>query len=83
MEIKCVCGNMLNDEKAETCKTYSLYDNEEYYELLDSSPKTVAELVDKMPLSGIFWKCSQCGRIYWFKNKKIDCYFLESEKFYG
>ncbi|MFV0394497.1 MAG: hypothetical protein ACK5LC_08885 [Coprobacillaceae bacterium] len=79
MKIKCICGNIMHDENLETCEVYSTYNDEEYYQLLENNPKTVAEMVDKMPSSGGFWKCKRCGRLYFLKDKKLEVYSLEKE----
>lgn len=79
MKIRCKCGNLMHDEKLETCDVYSFYLNEDYHSLLDSNPKSIEELVDKMPCSGIFWKCKNCGKIFYFGHNKLITYKIEEE----
>ncbi|MTD42012.1 hypothetical protein GIX45_25995 [Erwinia sp. CPCC 100877] len=80
MKIKCLCGNVLNDENLETTNPLIIFPENEYYDVLDSNPKTVEELVDNMPL-GSMWECRVCGRLFYFKEGKFDIYSLEEEVF--
>ncbi|MBA4538807.1 hypothetical protein H1Z61_17165 [Bacillus aquiflavi] len=79
MKVRCICGNLMEDEKLDTCNAYSIYLDEDYDTLLEKEPKTVEEFVDNMPLSGSLWECKQCGRLHFFKKGKIDVYKLEQE----
>jgi len=79
MKVNCICGNLMHDEKPDTCDVYAAYLREKYYDLLESNPETVEEMVDKMPFSTPFWKCKQCGRLHFFKSGKIEVYNLETE----
>lgn len=78
MKIRCLCGNLLNDETLETTNPLMIFPEKEYYDVLESNPKTVEELVDKMP-SGSIWECRVCGRLHHFKEGKLDIYKLEKE----
>ncbi|WP_348920546.1 hypothetical protein [Enterococcus rotai] len=78
MKIRCSCGNILNDETLETTNPLMVFPEKEYYDVLESNPKTVEELVDKMP-SGSIWECRVCGRLHYFKEEKIAIYRLEEE----
>jgi hypothetical protein len=69
----------MHDENPKSCEVYSTYLDEDYYDLLESNPQSVEEMVDKMPLTDIFWKCKKCGRLYFFKDKKLEVYKLEKE----
>ncbi|MBL1231080.1 hypothetical protein IW492_17895 [Enterococcus sp. BWB1-3] len=80
MKIKCLCGNVLNDENLETTNPLIIFSENEYYDVLESNPKTVEELVDNMPL-GSMWECRVCGRLFYFKEGKFDIYSLEKEVF--
>jgi hypothetical protein len=80
MKIGCVCGNILNDENLETTTPLTIFPSNDYYDVLESNPKTVEELVDKMPV-GPVWECRVCGRLHYFKTGKIDIYKLEEEIF--
>lgn len=73
MKIVCVCGNILDDENLETTIPLTIFPNNDYYDVLESNPKTVEGLVDKMPL-GSMWECRVCGRFYYFKEGKFDIY---------
>ena len=80
MKIGCACGNILNDENLETTIPLTIFPDNDYYDVLESNPKTVEELVDKMPI-GSMWECRVCGRLHYFKTGKIDIYKLEEEIF--
>jgi len=69
----------MHDEKFETCNVYDTYIDEDYCKLLESNPKTVEELIDKMPLADPFWQCKQCGRLHFFRKGKIQIYNIEKE----
>ena len=79
MKVKCICGHLMHDENLETCQVYNTYLDEDYYELLETNPKSVEELVDNMPTSGGFWVCKECGRLFFFKEDKMEVYKLEKE----
>lgn len=80
MKIGCVCGNILDDENLETTIPLTIFPSNDYYDVLESNPKTVEELVDRMPV-GPMWKCKVCGRLYYFNTGKLDVYKLEKEIF--
>ena len=77
MKVKCVCGKIMYDEDPETCKTYSSYLNQDYYNILEKNPSSVEELVDNMPFSNLFWKCNYYGRLHFFENSKIQVFKFE------
>lgn len=79
MKVSCICGNSMHDENLETCNVYSCILDEDYYKLLDSNPKSVEELVDNMPLLDPFWECIKCGRLYFFREGKMQIYNVEKE----
>lgn len=80
MKIRCLCGNILNDETPETTNPLVIFPENEFYDVLESNPKTVDELVDKIP-DGSMWECRVCGRLHYFKKGKFDIYKLEKEVF--
>ena len=79
MKVRCICGKLMHDEDSKTCKTYSSWLDQDYYDALEKNPATVEELVDNMPLDAPFWMCSQCGRLHFFKLGKIQVFKLEQE----
>ena len=79
MKVRCICGWLLHDENPETCQVFNTYLDEDYYDLLESNPKSIEELVDNMPSSGGFWSCKECGRLLFFKEGKIEIFKLEKE----
>ena len=54
MKIGCVCGNILNNENLETTTPLIIFPSNDYYDVLELNPKTVEELVVKMPI-GSMW----------------------------
>ncbi|QIK70245.1 hypothetical protein G7062_08050 [Erysipelothrix sp. HDW6C] len=79
MKVRCICGNLMVEEDLKNHEEYSGYKDADYFDLLESNPSTVQELVDRMPRTELYWECKSCNRILFFKKGKIEVYLFEKD----
>jgi len=79
MRMKCICGSLIFDKDSQTCEIYSYFQDQDYYDVLENNHTKVDELINSMPLRKQFLVCNNCGSLYFFKNKRISIFKLETE----